>query len=346
MKRLLSACLATAAAFAATQQKPLQKNTPAWDADLYRRNEAVFSTHLEFLYWKTQEGDLDYALKMQAPSWGPLNNYAQGKYETGSFDIDPGFRISLSYFRAPKEWEVWGSYTHFNSSGHDSASKPSQDNLYIVATWPTALNAVLSEASTHTHLNYNVAELLVDRYANPNAHLRLRFLGGLTSAWIDQYWAIKYTAASGETTSIANKWSFAGGGLRIGTHIDWFWTSDIYLTARATFAGLMGCYKNHAKQTTTYAQGASYDTTLPIRNATYQDGRAAFNAQLLAGPSWQKNFSSCRAEIFVGYELNVWANLQEIFRSTAGNPDSAKETWTNTSLLSLQGLTARWTMDY
>ncbi|HEY4255538.1 MAG TPA: Lpg1974 family pore-forming outer membrane protein, partial [Chlamydiales bacterium] len=276
----------------------------------------------------------------------PSNSYAQGKYKTGSFDIEPGFRISLSYFRAPKEWEVWGSYTRLTSRGHDSTGKPAATNEFLTGTWPQTLSAPLTGASSSTHLNYNVVDAIANRYFHPNAHLRLRLIGGLTSAWMSQDWVVRYTDAAQESTRIQNKWKFAGGGFRFGLMADWFWTSDIYLTARGTVGALMGCYKNESKQTTTVAASGSDNAAIPIRDATYRDGRGSLTMQASLGPSWQKSFNSTRVEIFAGYEINTWSNLQEIFRSTAAAPSAAKETWINSSLLAIQGLTTRLTMDF
>gem|GEM_PF-4211976 len=72
----------------------------------------------------------------------------------------------------------------------------------------------------------------------------------------------------------------------------------------------------------------------------------AFQSQFYFGPSYQKNFPNQRLEIFVGYELVTWLNLQEIYHSTSGAPSDPKETWINTSALALQGLTARASIDF
>ncbi len=342
MKKFL--CLAIPAlAFA----KPTQAPPPAWDSNLFRSDAQVVSAHLEFLYWKAQEGDLDYALKMKTAAWGPSNSYAQGNYQNGSFGMDPGFRVSVSYFRAPKEWEVWGSYTRLTSRGDDSVGKPGPTSVFLTGTWPQTLTLPLTGASSSLHLNYNVADAMANRYFHPNAHLRLRLLGGITAAWMDQNWVVQYFDANpAESTRIQNRWKFGGAGFRFGLMADWFWTSDIYLTARGTVGALMGCYKNVSKQTTTVAATGADNAAIPIRNATYRDGRATVTMQAMLGPSWQKNFDCTRVELFAGYEITAWSNLQEIYRSTAAGANAAKETWINSSLLSFQGLTTRLTMDF
>lgn len=318
----------------------------AWDAHLYKEDDQVISFHGEFLFWKTVAGGLDYALKTNGNAWGPANTYALGTFENSTYNIEPGFRVSASFFRAPKSWEVWGSYTRLTASGEDSAHKPSVLNQYLTGTWAQIVPNPLAEASTYIHLNYNVADMYVDRYFLPNPHLRLRLIGGITGVWMDQFWSIRYRDAVNNHTHITNRWKFGGAGLRFGTMVDWFWTHNIYFTAKGTVAVCIGSYHNQSRQMTNYAPSINYNTSLPIRNASYRDTRPTTSLQVLVGPSYQKNFKSARMEFFVGYELTGWINLQEIYRSGAGAPGDAKETFINSSMLAFQGLTTRVTVDF
>jgi len=349
MKKLLCLALPVLAFAKPTQAPP----PPAWDANLFRSDKQVVSGHLEFLYWKAQEGCLDYAVKMKSPAWTTsvaTGTLAVGDYKNGSFDFDPGLRVSLSYFRAPKEWEVWASYTRLTSRGRDSASKPGETDLFLSPTWegPVFFTLPLLQAKSSTHLNYNVADAMANRYFHPNAHLRLRLLGGITAAWMSQNWVIQYfTSSVAQQARTQNQWEFGGAGFRFGVMADWFWTSDIYMTARGTVGALMGFYKNQTKSTTTVANNPGTDNpALPLSNTTYRDGRATLTMQAMLGPSWQKNFTSTRVEVFAGYEINTWSNLQEVFRSGGPGLSGPTQTLINSSLLSFQGLTTRLTMDF
>ena len=82
----------------------------------------------------------------------------------------------------------------------------------------------------------------------------------------------------------------------------------------------------------------------------FSDVRPTFTIQGIFGPSWQKNFCSMRAEVFAGYEINTWFNLQEMYRSGGGtvngSPENAKQTWLSNAAIALQGLTTRVTLDF
>ncbi|MBI5272584.1 MAG: hypothetical protein HY861_01200 [Chlamydiia bacterium] len=323
------------------------KTPPPFDADLYRKDAQVFSLHGEFLFWRVQEGALDYALAMTEPGWGPSNCYAEGHFKSATFDGDPGFRVAASFYRAPKYWEVKGQYTRLTAAGKNHAFKPQASNEYLTGTWPQIFLNPVGEATSYIHLNYNVADLWADRVFNPNPHLRLRLIGGGLAAWMDQFWKIKYADASGDETTIVNQWSFAGGGIKFGTMLDWYWFEDIYITGGVTFSSLLGVYHNKALQRTNFPIDAgTYNTDLALRNTYFRDIRPAFTGQFFVGPNYQKNFSNSRIELFAGYEVNAWLNLQEIYRSTSGTPQASKETWINTGMLALQGLTTRLTVDF
>lgn len=322
---------------AATNYPSKQAPVP-YDADLYRKDTEVISAHGEFLYWTAQEGSLDYAQKMKeaAPAG---TSCASGKVKSASYHLDPGFRIGMSYFNAPKYWEVRAQYTHIITRGKNSVSKPSAANEYLTGTWSQVLTDPITHAHSAIELNYNMFDLSIDRVFIPNPHLRVRMIATLSAAWISQDWKVHYFDVSQQNTTIRNRWKYVSGGIKMGLKGDWFWGKDIYLTGAADVGLYMGGYHNIAKQTAS-------TLSLPYRNSDFKDTRPAFAAKFDFGPSWQKNFSHNRVELFVGYELCTWFNLQEIHRSSSGSASDAKETWINSSMLALQGLTTRLTIDF
>lgn len=319
-------------------------NAP-YDYDLFHKDVEVWFISGEFLYWTVNEGALDYAQKMNQPVWGPSTSYASGKVQSASFDLDPGFRCAVGYFNAPKYWEVRAQYTHLISRGKNRAEPPTGSNEFLTGTWPQITSNALTHAHSKTFFNYNLFHLLIDRVFVTNPHLRLRLMAGLVAPWIEQDWKMQYFDESGNTT-IRNRWHFVGAGLTAGFSGDWYWGNHIYMTGKTSFAVYMGRYRNQAKQTTTFQPTGDDNPELPVRNSDLIDTRPAFQVQFVFGPSWQQNFGCNRVELFAGYELNTWTNLQEIRRSSGGSGLSAKETWMSTSMLALQGLTTRLTVDF
>lgn len=322
---------------------------PKENPDLFNKDESSFMISGEFLYWTVNEGALDYAVRMRGPSWGPSDSYAQGDMERAEYDWDPGYRLAIGYYRAPNFWEADFQLTHIRIKGHTHHIRPpAEEKRFMTATWPQVFTTPLEKATSSIHLHYQVADLTANRVFHPfdNPHLRLRLIGGVSEVWINQGWKIRYMDAASAQTSVNNKWRYWGFGFRTGFAFDWFWGKDFYVSGRATTSLVSGHYHNHAKQETNAVLQAGDDTSVPVRDMRYKDYRIAFSAQFLLGPSYQKSFSSWRMEFFTGYEMTIWSNLQEIYRSTGSSASEPKETWINKGLIALQGLTARATFNF
>lgn len=298
--------------------------------------------HAEFLYWSIKEGALDFANRMDETPTTPTT-FAMGKYHAAEYDWRPGFRVALSWYNEPKYWEVTGQYTWFHDKGSDHVHKPDDPNLFLNPTWNTINGGIgalpFLEATSNIHVHYNLGDLYIARVFDPNPHLRMRVYGGATISYIKQHWNIRYSDFDNNFDFIKTKWRFFGGGLRLGTTFDWFWCYQFYLTGRVSFAGLIGTYKNDAEQFVQINQ--------LVRDTHYHDHRFAFHTQFLLGPSWQRPCECWSAEIFVGYEFNIWWNLQEVYRTgVASAPQLPKETNLATGLFGLQGLTVRATIGF
>lgn len=311
--------------------------------------------NVELLYWSVEEGALDYAVAMKNNSWAPptdsLFNFASGKTQKANFDFNPGYRVLLGYYNAPKYWELFAEYTRFNTSGHDKVCKPEVADLYLNGTFPQLSDDAgffLEEAKSSINLHYQVFDILFSRVFDPNPHLRMRLIAGLTTAFIDQDWTVTYLDNESNTTKIKNDWSYSAGGLRVGFIGDWWWIWNLYLTGKVSIAGFAGRYSNHAKQSTDYLPTPDFDIQNNVSDLKYKDYRYAQHLQFIFGPSWQIVGNRCCPdfELFIGYELNGWFNLQEVMRSTNGEAHSTKEIKNNTGALALHGLTLRLTIGY
>jgi hypothetical protein len=311
------------------------------EEDLFNKDCSAVFINGEFLYWTVSEGALDYALTMKNPAPMGAGLLALGDFRRAKFDWDPGFRVALGYYHSQKLMNVWGEYTRIRVKNSNSAKKPDDADLYLTATFPTALGILLS-AKSRIRMHYDLVDFLVARVFIPNPHLRLRLLGGLTGARLRQKWNIVYYDDTDSAKAI-NRWRFLGGGLKIGLGIDWFWISDFYLTGKTVFGFLVGKYKNRAIRMST----TTTPENVPFGDSKYEHYRPSFTTQFIIGPSWQKTFSCSRVEIFAGYEFNGWFNLHEIFRSRwTGDQEDEKETYINRELLALHGLTVRMTVDF
>ncbi|PIS01053.1 MAG: hypothetical protein COT84_04420 [Chlamydiae bacterium CG10_big_fil_rev_8_21_14_0_10_35_9] len=320
-------------------------NSSIDDSDLFRKCEEIVFINAEYLLWNVRQNTLDYALYSESPARNNSDSLlASGKFQRAGFGFDSGYRFSLGYFNAPKYWELKAQYAWLYSKANDSIS--SSSNHFLIGTFPQLLSRSLVEATSLAQLHYHVADFLIDRVFHPNPHLKLRLYAGITGAFFNQKWKVRYLDVINNTTTTTNNWNFNGVGFRTGVSFDWFWRKDVYITGIMTFANLVGKYKNRSTSITTENLSGSDDISIPVGNTSYEDWRLSFNTQFLAGPSYQRCFQKCRFEIFAGYELNIWTNVLDVFRSTFGTASQSKQTLINSGLLGLQGLTVRVNVDF
>ncbi|NGX56588.1 MAG: hypothetical protein K1060chlam5_00831 [Candidatus Anoxychlamydiales bacterium] len=320
--------------------KEKKYNSSIDDSNLFKKDDSVYYTNIEFLYWTAEASSLDYAIRQTKDDSIGSNLYSRGEYQLAKYDWDPGFRISLGWFNAPKFWRVLLGYTYQRINGDDTSTKPSSANQYLLGTWPQIISNNLTTAKSNIKLDYDLIDLLLSRIFNPNEHLRIRFIGGLTAAKLRQTWSVKYQNDSSQTNDIYNKWKFYGVGLKIGSDIDWFWGHDFYLTANGFASSNIGRYHN------VWRMNASIDS-LERADAIYKNYRLAFHTLFLLGPSYQRSFENNRFEMFLGYELNSWFNVHEKIvstRSTSDDPSSIPIN--NSGVFSMHGLSARLTLDF
>lgn len=337
---------------AVLKEEAVQIAEVAYDADLFNKDKEIHFVTAEFLYWQVNEGATDFAVKMNQPAWSSTQNtYAIGNYENGDFSWSPGFRLTLGYFNAPHYWDVHAQYTYLPSSGSVEVHAPKKAGEFLNGTWiqPDVNTATppapLEKAKSHIRLDYNVLDLIFTRRFHTNEHLRVNVFGGLTSAFLYQKWHVSYEDINDQHSKIVNSWQFEGAGVRFGIKLDWFLGRDFYLTGLISNAMLAGWYRNSAFQETS-APIADANNSRPIRDTHFSDNRMTFATQCLAGPSWQKRFKRARVEFMAGYELSIWTNLHQIYRSGFAAATAAKETFINNSNISLQGVTLRMNVDF
>lgn len=285
----------------------------------------------EFLYWTAEVPNLHYALQQGSPFFSTLQT---GDFEIQDYDWKPGFRVAIAYYRCPKYWEANAEYTWFHDKGTDSVGpflRPTRETPGLIPPFQSASSSI--------ELDYQIGDLFVDRVFDPNPHLRLRLIGGITGGFIQQDWKFSYTDALSATQNFKEKWRYWGVGLRTGLRADWFWGCQFYLTGKTTFATIVGRYKNTENQILTS------DGTI-LSNSEYEDTRFAYNVQFLLGPSWQVPCDCWSFELFAGYESNIWFNLHERYRALLSTEAASTEVFFASGMFGVHGLTVRLTLGF
>lgn len=313
-----------------------------YDRDLFHKCRKVIFANAEFLYWTASCGDNDYAFKYdQTPA--TLANFGLGKFIPSNYGWDPGFRIGVGYFNAPKTYQIYGQFIWINI---DKTNSIKNSDLPLNGTYPALGLEPITTALSKVKLMHELGDLFISRVWYPNLHLRLRLFGGLTGGEIEQRMNITYTDVLSNIEKVNNRWKFMGIGFRLGIDFDWFWSSYFFVTGKLSMAPLIGKHKN-------FSQIVNTTSSNEFEHFTYDEWRGAYNVQAYLGPSYQRAFCKTRFEIFAGYELNAWFNVHEIIRINQIAtgvltliPSTSVIPAINSGLIMLHGLTARFTLDY
>lgn len=260
-----------------------------------------------FLYWKPYEGALDYVISGTQPDFvqGQADQGAIGNLKSAEFDCSPGYRLSLAYTLFPDRWGLEGIYTYFYSSGNNSEKSP------ISGTFDQKTGPEFFSAKSHIRLNYNVAELMLTSFWTLRKNVLGSLQGGVVGSWIHQHWNFKYSGVSGVNKYHQN-WEFDGAGLKAALGLDWYMGYGFSFLTKLGLASVYGNYQSHNKGTVRMLSNNNEYVLINIRN---HDHRFSFSPQFFLGLVWGKMFNDWGLSLSLGYESQIWLNLQEIYSS-------------------------------
>jgi hypothetical protein len=297
-----------------------------------------FYVNADFLYWKVEEGELDYILTdVETGAGVTTSSGATGHLKEARFDCKAGLRIAAGATFSPDFWIVEGRYTWIHPKGSSSTNS---SDLPLQGTYQTNNTTAIQSATSHINLNYQVADLILAKRFMLSKQVLVRAFTGVIGAWLNQHWTIKYFGGA-PNQEIKQNWSFSGGGLQLGINGDWFIGSGISLVGECRGALIYGNYQNQLNN-------REEPSSLTIEDPRLHDHRVIPTLQLSFGPAWGKMFKGWGINLFAGYELNAWYNLQLINRSLPITSCSicGRNSVHSNGVLALQGLTMRLEVDF
>ncbi len=331
---------------------------------------------IEFLWWKAYEGALDYAIKGQTGP-NPGNDqviWSIGKLKSAHLAWDPGYRVFLGYRFHPDFWEVETVYTYYHSSNGDKVRHPKccpPDTVTIdsvttnpekatIGTFLQYTNTPITLAKSSISLNYNMGDLLLARRVPVTDTLIIRGIFGASGLWLDQHWKYLYLPGDlivdgvnegpGAIVSGKENWKFSAGGMRLGIDLDWFIGKGFSLLTEGSAALFFGSYSklSFSKTNNHVPQNQVSLSPQVLENLKIHDDRFSVHTRLSFMPAWGMRFDRFSFLLYAGYELNIFTNVQETYRSLSASTRSidARTTGFTYGLLGMQGLTAGLKFDF
>jgi Legionella pneumophila major outer membrane protein precursor len=328
------AAQAPIASFAATNDsvKDLsQNNKQTYQAPMNHIGVFAFG---EFLWWKLNETDLDYATHKTFATNPRETSTALslGHVHTVDIDWNPGFRVGLGYQFSKDLWELSGIYTYFYTKGDDDVTcgechfnDPSLPS-FIDTTVASNLDAVI-EAKANLHFWYHIGDIELAKPIIMGKYTSCRFIVGPTMAFIQQKFHTTsidnmntFTPCPAEQTKTKMDWQYKGGGIKLGIDSRWNVFNGINFIFGGHFSALYGYYINkwHAHRfldpvSLVCPPGTELEKN-KFSDATIKDRRNIFGTRIFGGIGYDFKWKCLNAEIYANFELNTWFNLTDQYR--------------------------------
>ncbi len=250
-----------------------------------------FSVEADFIYWRADEGGLEYA--------------TSGKHvEKPHIKWDPGFKIGIGYVLEQHDfWDIFLRWTHFQSHQHGK-----KDGTVLPWWSPTFLGGAATSAKAKWKLRFNLLDLELGHDYFISKAIAIRPLLGLRGASIRQHYDASYQGVFSTgplSTSFKAQNNFSGVGIRAGAQMSWYFVEDWSVIGSLTGSLLYGHFniKQHVRGLST----TSIDQEL---------SRVAPNLETSLGFQWEKFFckDQYRIAVSLAYEFSQWFSQNQMTR--------------------------------
>ncbi len=284
----------------------------------------------DFLYWKTQEGGLDFAYDdaLTLPQHG-----IQGDISRATYEWKAGFRVGFRAMFNNNDWIFEGLYGLICPRGTKQDIPP--EGKLLSSTFPLAQSFNLQKATSEIKIRLNFTDMLLEKCFQPTNAISVRYLNGITMMWIKRRWELIFSNNNNDKRIFQPKWNFKGGGVKTGIDYDWYIGKGFNWSGRSAIAGIFGNYDNWMKAFN--KSSTNIDTV--VENAHLDDFRMVTNLQLRMGPSWQTEFKNAVFKLYLNYETNIWINLSQTNRSLYQNATNNAQSRYIPSSFHMHGLT-------
>lgn len=299
------------------------------------KNDKGLWVDVEALFWQSNVGGMDYALKSSSTS-----SIQHGQAKSPHFKWDLGARVGLGYKLPYDHWDLFINYTyvHANAEG-----KTHTTNGAVYPQWAAIdTDTYVTQAKANWHANVNMADLELGRNCFAGKWLTIRPFFGIRGLVLDQQYKVSYkggTAFPADQAKLHLNTDFWGLGLRFGLDSLWGLCKGLGLYGNGSVSLLSGHFdvheKEHLKQAHTQLMKVSRDVD-----------NLVVTADLALGLKWDYMFSKDRYHLGVklGWEFNVFFDQNQLFNfMSSTNPGSINF---HNDDLSFQGITLGLRFDF
>lgn len=326
---------------AALEQKA--KERPIYNASARPEIAEGYNVYLTAaaLYWKAQENGLEYAVKTNDPFH--LNPTDKQRIKNPHFEYDIGFRVGLGYNIPHDTWDLFLTWTRFNTDADAHIRTSGDDGLFPIWTSLLDTNAFpMMHAKARWKLNFNLIDGEVGREYFVGRWLSLRPSIGLRTIWIKQHYTVHYDdffspLIEDDRVQLVNDYSGIGPKASIDSVWDLRWGLSVY--GSGTLSLLYGDFEVRRHE--------NLETLIPQANRFHDDYHLVrAMADLQIGLGWDILFLHDKFHfgLRLGWEQVLFFGQNQLDRLV--NSDFAGSIVSNLGDLSFQGGTLSARIDF
>ncbi|MBS0607093.1 MAG: autotransporter domain-containing protein [Parachlamydiales bacterium] len=277
----------------------------------------------DFIYWKSYEDGLDYAITGVTPN---TNNAHHGSVKEPEFEWEPGFKLGFGLKFRHDGWDLFAQWTWLNEVESHSHAHASTNSI-IYGSWTPNLiadngsfdhSAIITNSNGRAHahwdMRFNALDLELGRNFYISRFLTLRPHFGFKFGWIDQDYHTKYHNLEGENGTEYNikmSQDFFGVGLRAGLDAVWYFTKHWGLYGDIAAAALWSDFDNHRKD--------SFATAFVPKYHTMRNHNSFFTltevVEFGLGFRYDTTFFVGDYEFYLqaGWEEQIWFNQNQFY---------------------------------
>lgn len=286
-------------------------------------------TQADWLYWKTNETGLGYALNQEHFDITNPDVMGFGEVANPKFDWQSGFRVGMGYNIPHDDWSVTLLWTWCEGKGEDSQDSTHKDLPTILPVFihPNIYNtesiAACRAAQYDALIHLNILDLDLGKQFKVSKGFSLNPHFGLRSAWVHQVHNASYDdlfdkagahVLQNYLTHMTN--NFWGLGLRGGLASEFGLKWGISLVGDLSVSLLYGVFE------TSYSERFStpsklIGTTLAEDNS-FHSGKAVTDINL--GLRWNRSFAKDRIRLLLqaGWEHHMFFSQNQIMHFVDG----------------------------
>ncbi|MBY0529799.1 MAG: hypothetical protein K2P51_06370 [Rhabdochlamydiaceae bacterium] len=276
--------------------------------DAHPKSRSHFFVQAEALFWKPAIDQLNYVIEQKNPDH-PSSKY-DGSIKSATFEWNFGYRLSTGYTLPHDRWDISAMWTSISNNG--SKKERAAHNLRLLQTegYQNTITNNIADVKGRWSIDLKQIELALGKEFHPSPWIKIRPMGGLRSAWIDQDSDVDFFLnTNNEIARELADWDFWGLGFVAGASVDWILAKNWSLFSFADYSILWGFYAVDQHQTRLASAHYRFQKSMRCARGVYDLGLGIKWNYLFSNNRWKLSFKA-------SYEYHLYPEQNQFLYNT------------------------------